>query len=74
MVMLIVPLVGVRNRRRADERRDGEEAGSQSRQDLHGKFSLTAKAPQRMDNSALYPGAMMGAMTGIMTRGMPAFA
>jgi hypothetical protein len=41
---------------------------------LHGKFSLTAKAPQRMDDSALYPGAMTGAMTGIMTRGKPSFA
>jgi len=30
------------------------------------KFSLTAKAPQRMDDSALY--------AGVMTGGMPSFA
>jgi hypothetical protein len=59
--------VGVRNRHRAEQRRNGEEAGSQSRQDLHRKFSLTAKAPQRMDDSIVY----LGAMTGTMARGMP---
>jgi hypothetical protein len=31
------------------------------------KFSLTAKAPQRMDDSAFYTGATTGAMMGVMT-------
>jgi len=38
------------------------------------KFSLTAKAPQRMDDSALYLGAMTGAMTRTMIGGMPSFS
>jgi hypothetical protein len=37
---------------------------------LHGKVSFTSKAPQRTDDSPLYPGTTTGTMTGTMADAM----